>query len=625
VLDYRRTVKWLGLSLVLIVLTLTAVACTGDAEVIEVPGETIIVEKEVVKEVQVAGETIIVEKEVVKEVQVAGETIIVEKEVVRTVEVPVEKIVTVEVAAAAEEKILTIGLVSDTTPTTWSPMIQGAAHWWMVDLVYSRLVRPDDANMSWMPDLAERWEINDDATSYTFFIRKDAFWHDGVPVTARDVVFTYKSHFIEENASHIWDYFGDIKGAKAFRNGEADDIEGLVLVDDYTVRFDMEYANSMFLIECCADEQTYILPEHIIGKIKPGGFETAQDFAFGSTIIGSGPFMVDNQVPDQRVELVANPDYFFGRPRIDRIDFELIPSKDALFVAMQRGDVDVAGTFALPLEMVDSLIKDPRFSVIGIQGFTARGFGFNHRVDDLRDPRIRQAVAHALDRRQLRDVFWAKNGRIINTSLSHAWYARPEWNNLYPYDPDKARELLKEAGWDSNREVTMITYYTAYEDFWGAVQQQLAAVGFKMKPVVLEVGAWVDSFYKNYDWEMMFAGMGGSTPHGILASQYSMDTRNAYGYSNPVLQEKIDRARRAATVEEQAEIYREIGDELVVTLPLVVIVNQAERAYFNNKFYHPLLSHVTPATRVDEIEAMPVLIRTFAWRGYHAELWDIRE
>jgi len=515
--------------------------------------------------------------------------------------------------------------VSDTTPTTWSPMIQGAAHSWMTHLTFSRLIRPDDANMNWMPDLAERWEINDDATSYTFFIRKNAVWHDGVPVTARDVVFTYKSHFIKENASHIWDYFQHIKGAKAFRDGEADDIEGLVLVDDYTVRFDMEFPNNMFLIECCSDEQTQILPEHIIGKIEPGGWETAKEFTFGETIIGSGPFKVGKQVPDQRVQLVANDDYYFGRPRLDRIDFELIPSKDALFVAMQRGDVDVAGWGAFPLEMVDSLIKDPRFSVIGVQGFTARGFGFNHRVDDLRDPRIRQAVAYALDRRQLRDVFWAKNGRIINTELSHAWYADPEWNNLYPYNPDKARELLKEAGWDPNREVEMITYYTAYEDFWGAVQQQLAAVGFKMKPVVLEVGAWVDSFYKNYDWEMMFAGMGGATPSGILAGQYSMESRNAYGYSNPELEAKINAAKRAPTQEAAGKIYREIGDELVVTLPLVVIVNQAERAYFNNKFYHPLLSHVTPATRVDEIEAMPVLIRTFAWRGYHAELWDIRE
>jgi len=151
-LDHRRSIKWLGLSFVLF--AFVAMACS--AEVVEVPGETIVVEKEVVKtvEVQVPGETVV--KEVVKTIEVPGETVV--KEVIKTIEVPGETktlVEIVEVEAAAKEKILTIGLVSDTTPTTWSPMIQGAAHWWMVDLVYSRLVRPNDATMSWMPDLAE--------------------------------------------------------------------------------------------------------------------------------------------------------------------------------------------------------------------------------------------------------------------------------------------------------------------------------------------------------------------------------------------------------------------------------------------------------------------------------------
>ena len=616
-LHHLRTMKWLGLSLVLIVLT--AVACGADP--IEVAGETIIVEKEVVKEVQVPGETIVVEKEVVKEVQVPGETIVVEKEVLKTV----EKIVTVEVEASAALKILTVGVVNDTTQTTWSPLVQGAAYSWATDLVYSKLIRPNDGNLKWMPDLAESWEINDDATSYTFFIRKDAVWHDGVPVTARDVVFTYKSHLLAENNSMVWNHFKTIKGATDFHNGEADDVVGIVLVDDYTVRFDLEFADSQFLGSCCADEQDYILPEHIIGKIAPGGWDTDSAFAFGGDIIGSGPFKVGKQIPDQRVQVLANDDYFFGRPRLDRIDFELIPSKDALFVAMQRGDVDVAGVQALPLEMVDAFIKDPRFSVIGIQGFVVRGFGVNSRIEDLRDPRIHQAFLYALDRPQLRDVFWAKNGRIVNSELNHAWYAKPEWDSLYPYDPDKARELLKEAGWDPNREVTSITYYTGREDFWGAVQQQLAEVGFKLKSVVLEVGAWVESFYENYDWEMAFYGTGGETPDIILTTMHGMESRNPYGYANPSLEAKIEAGKRAATLDEQVAIYREIGQEMVETLPMMPIVQQAERVFFNNKFYHPFLSTVTPASSVDNIEARSVLIKTAGWRGNHPELWDIRE
>lgn len=622
-LDHRRTMKWFGLSLVLIVLT--AVACTADPEVIEVQGETIVVEKEVVKEVQVPGETIIVEKEVVKEVQVSGETIVVEKEVVKTVEVPVEKIVTVEVEAPGKQKVLTIGMVGATTHNNWSPMIQGNAHFWQVRLAFSRLVLPDDSRLRWMPDLAERWEVNDDATSYTFFIRENAVWHDGVPVTAKDVAFTYKAHLTGDNGSHIANTLTNIKGAQDFRDGKANDVAGIVLVDDYTIRFDMEFPNSDFLIQCCSDEQNYIVPEHIISKIAPGGWETAPAFAFGGNIIGSGPFKISEQLPDQRVVLEANPDYFFGRPRIDRINFELIPSKDALFVAMQRGDVDIAGTFGVPLEMVDAFIKDPRFSVIGIKSPTTRGVGVNNRVEDLKDPRIRQAFLTALDRKQLIDVFWERNGRLVNTTLTHEWYADPKLNDLYAYDPDKARALLKEAGWDPEREVEMIVYYKGRDDFWAAMQQQLAEVGFKLKSTFVEVPVLVERFYQTYDYDLIFGGWGNPSPFIDLANQYSFQGDNGFGYANDELEVKIDAAKRASTVEEQAEIYREIAAEFTENLPFMAILSQAERVFYNNRFYHPLLSTLTPATSVDNIENMSVFLTPFAWLGNHPELWDIRD
>ena len=174
---------------------------------VEVPGETVVVEKEVVKTVEVPGETVVVEKEVIKEVEVEvvvekevvkevmvpGETVVVEKEVIKEVEVEVIK--EVEVEAMGPEKHLRMRFkeaIAHINP--FDPLSR--PHSWVNNLMGSRLIFPDDKNMQWSPDLAERWEVSDDATSYTFYLRKGARFHDGEEVTADDVVFTFRTYLL---------------------------------------------------------------------------------------------------------------------------------------------------------------------------------------------------------------------------------------------------------------------------------------------------------------------------------------------------------------------------------------------------------------------------------------------
>ena len=200
---------------------------------VEVPGETVTVVKEVIKEVKVPGETVIVEKEVIKEVEVPGETVIVEKEVV--------KVVTREGEAA--EKVLTIrstlGALQALHLATGASPTMG--------MIYSTLVSADPVELRWSPNLAERWEIAPDASSYTFHLRKNALWHDGTPVTTKDVAFTIKSYGTLDTGSIFASQILIIKGAQDYQDGKTDEIAGIVVVDDYTIRFDMEQPNVTFL------------------------------------------------------------------------------------------------------------------------------------------------------------------------------------------------------------------------------------------------------------------------------------------------------------------------------------------------------------------------------------------
>ena len=616
-LKHIKGMSWLGLLIALV--AFTAMACSSDTETIvkevEVPGETVIVEKEVIKEVQVPGETIVKTETVVKTVEVP---VVVEKEVVKTVEV--EKIVVVD---KAEDKVLRMNAWKR-TPTHWSPTTWDPP-WWQQHYMFSRLIVPDDIAMEFRGDVAESWTVNDDSTSYTFKIRENMLWHDGRPVTAHDVAFSYKAHLVKENTSaHRGDIMA-IKGAQDFYDSgktSADDVPGIVVEDDYTIRFDMEYPNTLFLMHS-VNYFLFIVPVHIMGQIPDG--EWATHPSLQGNVIGSGPFKLTKTIPDQRYEVEAFDDYYLGRPKIDRIEFIVIPSKDALFVAMQRGDIDVATTFGFPTEMVQSFIDDPRFAVRAVSGTTVRGFVVNQRVEALQDPRIRQAFLYALDRKALINAFWDKNGVIKNSLFFHSWYADPAWDDLYPYNPDKARELLAEAGWDSDYEIESITYYTQqrHQDFGAAVQQQLSEVGMKFKWVALENAAWEQRWSVDGDWEWAFIGAGGSHPLSMLETGYSEGSANIYGVANPELQAQIDAAKLAKTLPEQIKIYRAIGEEFATQLYSLPILMQTPRIFANVKWYHPVLSRVEGASIMEEIPVIPTFVGPENWMGYHPQEMDV--
>lgn len=183
----------------------------------------------------------------------------------------------------------------------------------------------------------------------------------------------------------------------------------------------------------------------------------------------------------------ANPDYFLGEPLLDRITFEFIESRDSLFVAMQRGEIHGSTYPTLTSEMYQALIADPRFNVIGIQGSILRTFIFNNTYEPVADPRVRHAFLHALDRRALIDAFWQGNGTPINTPFQNpAWCDCGEWDARYEYNPEKAKELLAAAGWDSDTVIINKSYYVDRTDFFAAIQQQLDVVGIKMETVLMQ-------------------------------------------------------------------------------------------------------------------------------------------
>ncbi|HEY3109748.1 MAG TPA: ABC transporter substrate-binding protein [Chloroflexota bacterium] len=524
--------------------------------------------------------------------------------------------------AAAGPKVLRLS--TNAPPPNFNPIVAvSRTQGWTFNMIFSTLTQADAEKQDFAPELAESWKVAPDGSSYTFNLRKNAKWHDGKPVTARDVAYTYKMYLNPATGTKRSGGLALIKGAAAYTDGKAPDVAGIVVVDDQTIRFDQEFPNGLFLQQATLA----ILPEHVLGSIPPADLQK-QKF-FSEAPMGSGPFKFVKYVPDQFIEVEANPDFYFGKPKIDRIVFSIIKSPDTTEVAMDRGEIDMplfdGGTATTA--MYKKFAAEPRFKLVGTQGSTVIGYGWNFRKEYLKSPLVHQAFLHALDRRKLVERFNAGNGTIVNSFMVHPWYQRPDWANLYPYDPAKARALLKEANWDSSREVPVNVITLANEEIRAMVaaeQQMLAEVGFKITFREVELPVWVEKFYDIYDYELVRVTFGAfSDPDGFLNFHLKTGSKNAFGYANPELDKRIIEGQRTVDQAQRAKIYQEINEEMLKTLPVAPL-------YLENAWWM-----VSRRWRVGQLDALPaaadltkvavakqLLGNSDVWK-FHLEQWDL--
>lgn len=487
--------------------------------------------------------------------------------------------------------------------------------------VFSSLTKADPSTLSMAGDLAESWDVAEDGSSYTFHLRDNAKWHDGEPVTANDVAYTYTMALNPDTSSKLVGRLSLIAGATEYSDKTAETVSGIEVVDDQTVTFTMAFPNGLFLNETILP----ILPEHILGEIAPA--ELGTNAFFTSEPVGSGPFTFVEYRADQYVEVAANPDYHFGAPAISTIVYNIIESPDTVQVALSRGEIDYpsfdGGTAQKSL--YEFALGDDRYRVDGTQGSAVVGYGWNYRDETLVDPRIHQAFLYAIDRPSLVAAFNSNNGSIFNSFMTHSWYQKPEWAELYPYDPDQAKALLEEAGWDSSRTVNVNVITLANEDIrsmLAAEQQMLAEAGFNIQFQEMELPVWVEKFYDTNDYELVRVTFGVfPDPDGFLSFHMKTDSQNAFGYANPELDARIDEGRQTVDREARIPIYQAINEEMLTALPVAPLYMENTWHVRNRGWIVPLFEDMPIATSIDTIPIAPILLGSDEWLGYHQEAW----
>jgi peptide/nickel transport system substrate-binding protein len=378
------------------------------------------------------------------------------------------------------------------------------------------------------PRLAESWTTSEDGLTWTFTLLEGVKFHDGTDLAIDDIVAAFARVKDPESGFTHPEYFTNLESVTA---GEGN-----------TVVFKLTAASSGLLYNLAR-------PDSIIYPAAKADTQTSEP-------IGTGPFTFAEYVVGSEVRLEKFADYYVeGVPLLDAAVFKIIPDANATFAALQAGDIDMIGVSVTP-EIALQVETDPNLKLVNEGSSTAEiTMALNNSKPPLDNPLVRQAITHAVDKESIVQGAFNGLGTVIGT---HATPAEPYFVdvNPYPYDPEKAKALLTEAGYADgltlNFEVT--AEYPLERTAAEVIAQQLSEVGITANLTVIDFTTWLQKIYTAHDYDMTIIGH--AEPRDI--SIYG-NPDYYYQYNNPKIAELLTQIEATPGEAGQIELYKEIA------------------------------------------------------------------
>jgi len=318
-------------------------------------------------------------------------------------------------------------------PDSLSPLISYTqAGYEIFSVLYDSLVALDE-NYEAVPDLAKEWTISDDKLEWTFKLRNDVKWHDGVPFTSEDVKFSYELML----ANQLGMYAGYLTG-----------IDSVECPDDYTVIIKTLQPKANLLVL-----SAIILPKHIWSKVSADEYETWPN----ENPVGTGPFKFGEFKAGEYIKLVANDDYFEVRPYIDELIYVFYANTNVMALSLKLREIDAATNFSA--NQLPFLKKNANLEVISAVSLGFTDISFNCWQDPaskgnpiLMDKKVRQAIELCIDKQKILDMVYAGQGTVGTTLVPHEgfYHYEPAGNELRSYNLERAKKLLDDAGYKDN-------------------------------------------------------------------------------------------------------------------------------------------------------------------------------
>ncbi len=419
------------------------------------------------------------------------------------------------------------------------------------DLIFNGLVRPDRRRVDYEGDLASSWEFKDQGKTVVFHLRKGIRWHDGVAFTSKDVEFT-------------WRLIMDPKTATAAKS-DFDMVQSIDTPDDLTVRvhYKKPYAPALnaWIIG--------IVPKHLLEHEKD-----INKASFNRNPIGTGPYKFMKWQDKQFIQLEANPDYYEGKPHIQRYVMKIIPDESTTLMELKAGSVDLAGLspdqYSRQTDGADFKRVAAKYHFPGMRNYAYMGFNLKHKPFD--DPKIRWALSYAVDRKALIDGVLLGYGKPISGPYVPVMKSYNPEVTPVPCDLTRSAQLLDQAGWkmgpagvrQKDGKDLAFRLLIPQGDFGKRIvlilQQQFAKVGVKANIETYEWSLFLSNYVNKRDFDaltMMWQFDLDPDQYAIWhSSQTGPEEQNFIGYNNPEVDRLMEQGRTTIDPKKRIALYR---------------------------------------------------------------------
>ncbi len=472
-------------------------------------------------------------------------------------------------AAGEAQKGGRLVVAADSEPRNLNPAIVASNG---VFFVASKVIEPlaeasFEGENGLAPRLATSWEGSTDGLTATFHLREGVKWHDGTPFTSADVAFS---------AMEVWKPLQNL-GRVVFKA-----LEKVETPDDLTAVFHFSEPTPFQLIRNALPALTAVLPKHVFA-----GSDVMANPA-NEKLVGTGPFKYAEHKTGEYYRLTRNDDYWGeGEPYLDEIVYRVLPDRAAAAGALEAEEIDLAAFSAVPLADLDRISKVPGLTVIS-KGYEALTYQLvveiNHRRKELANLKVRQAIAHVIDRDfVVKTIFlgYAKTSTGPVPRYDSQFYTDDVPS--YPFNVAKANALLDEAGYERGKDGTRFTlkllpapYFNETKQFGDYLRQALAAVGIDARIVNNDSAAHQKAVYTDHDFDLAIAPtvyrgdpaisttilVEGGIPAGVPFS-------NQGGYANAELDALIAKSAREIDEKKRTALYHQFQQMVDADLPLI--------------------------------------------------------
>ncbi len=433
--------------------------------------------------------------------------------------------------------------------------------------IFETLLNYGEQDTTIKPGLAEKWDVSDDGLTYTFHLRQGVKFHDGTDFNADAVIYNFDRWMNgDEKKFPYYTMFG------GYKKDEGHVIKEIKALDDHTVQFNLKRPQAPFLKN---------LAMSMFGIASPEALKKYGD-DFRSHPVGTGPFKFVEWKPNDRIVVEKNPDYWDkGLPKLNKIIFRVIPENTARLNALANGEIDVMDGLNNSDEATVTandklqIIERPSMNV-GYLGLTTTRKPFDNKL-------VRQAINHAIDKKTIIEAFYGGKAEAAKNPMPPSIEGYNDAIQEYPYDLDKAKALLKEAGFEKGFTIDLWAmpvarpYMPEAQKIAEVVQESLSKINVKAKIKSVDWATYVDKATKG-DFDMFMMGWTGDNgdPDNFLYTLLDKDSigsNNNAQYSNDKLHDILIEAQTVADQEKRNELYKKAQEIIHEDAPWVPLVH----------------------------------------------------